>query len=96
LVEYKAAGNISSLNTAIYLLECAASSWLPAGPHFSKCLNHLATALLTRFIYTAQIKDCARAVEFRAATVVGLHGKDIGVSMVRGHSLHLFMLNTKL
>ncbi|KAJ7306714.1 CHAT domain-containing protein [Mycena albidolilacea] len=81
LVEYKAAGNISSLNTTIYLLECAASSWFNAGQHFSECLNHLATALITRFIYTAQIRDCSRAVNLCAATVVGYHGGDPGVSV---------------
>ncbi|KAJ7478768.1 tetratricopeptide repeat-containing protein [Mycena galericulata] len=53
-LEYKAAGNISSLNTVIYLLECAASSWPPVDPEFANCLNQLATALLIRFIYTTE------------------------------------------
>ncbi|KAJ7448838.1 tetratricopeptide repeat-containing protein [Mycena galericulata] len=49
-LEYKAAGNISSLNTAIDLLECAASGWPPQDTEFSDCLNHLATALLIRLL----------------------------------------------
>ncbi|KAJ7458199.1 CHAT domain-containing protein [Mycena latifolia] len=65
LLKCKAACNISSLNTAISLLECAAFSWPPGDTEFSDCLNHLATALLIRFIYTVDANDVQKAVELR-------------------------------
>jgi hypothetical protein len=71
LMECKAAGNISSLNTAIYLLECAASSWPSADPKFPECLNHLATAWLTRFIYTGKAGDVHIAASLYAGAALG-------------------------
>ncbi|KAJ7210756.1 hypothetical protein GGX14DRAFT_624867 [Mycena pura] len=62
LRECKAACNISSLDTAIYLLECAAASWPPGDSEFIHRLNHLATALLIRFIYTADADNVHYAV----------------------------------
>lgn len=65
--ECNAAGNmnISSLDSAIYLLQCAASSWPPADPQFPECLNYLATALLTRFTYTGNPEDVKYAIIMR-------------------------------
>ncbi|KAJ7501312.1 hypothetical protein B0H11DRAFT_1908186 [Mycena galericulata] len=69
-LEYKAAGNISSLNTAIDLLDCAASSWPPGDTGFSGCLNHLATALLIRFIYTTEnANDVLKAYDLRRSAL---------------------------
>ncbi|KAF8180263.1 CHAT domain-containing protein [Mycena galopus ATCC 62051] len=70
LMECKAAGNISSLNTAIYLLGCAASTWHPLDPRLPACLNHLATALLTRFLYTRKEVDVHIAAHVRSGAVL--------------------------
>ncbi|KAJ7906427.1 hypothetical protein B0H13DRAFT_1880582 [Mycena leptocephala] len=85
-LEYKAAGNISSLNTAIHLLECAASSWPPGDTEFSDCLNHLATALLIRFKYTMQYsKDIQDACVLHSGAL-GYPIQDFLQSMVQdGH-----------
>ncbi|KAJ6629734.1 hypothetical protein B0H10DRAFT_2184301 [Mycena sp. CBHHK59/15] len=65
LQEYKAAANVSNLNSAIYLLRRAAHCWLPAQPELPECLNNLASALLTRFSYTAELEDVQMALAFR-------------------------------
>ncbi|KAJ7208680.1 tetratricopeptide repeat-containing protein [Mycena pura] len=71
LMKFKAAANVSSLNTAIYLLQRAAFGWPPADPELPECLNHLATALLIRFIYAANVEDIYHATTFRDAAVTG-------------------------
>ncbi|KAJ7189717.1 CHAT domain-containing protein [Mycena pura] len=70
LKKCKAASNISSLNTAIYLLSCAVYRWLPADPQLPECLDHLATALLSRFGYTWEVEDVSAANAMRH----GAHG----------------------
>ncbi|KAJ6546223.1 CHAT domain-containing protein [Mycena vulgaris] len=82
LLECKASGNISSLNTAIYLLECAAFGWPPGDKEFPDCMNHLATALLIRFIYTADAKDVLKAVVLRLSAL-GHQIQDFLQSMVQ-------------
>ncbi|KAJ7501555.1 tetratricopeptide repeat-containing protein [Mycena galericulata] len=85
-LEYKAAGNISSLNTAIDLLECAASSWPPGDTEFSDCLNHLATALLIRFIYTTpNANDVKKALIIRHGAL-GIPIQEFLQSLV--HDIH--------
>lgn len=127
-MECKRAGHISSLNTAIYLLNCAAYDWVQARlhleghaqlwswviheltqlwnyarnqsqgsthPQLHECLNHLATALLIRFIYTGQAEDVHRAVRLRAGAVLGHPVQDIFISMVRRY-IHLFPSNLNI
>jgi hypothetical protein len=69
LVELKAAANISSLNTVIYLLECAASCGHLGDTEFLECLNHLATASLVRFIYTRDAMDVHKACILRGGAL---------------------------
>ncbi|KAJ6526886.1 tetratricopeptide repeat-containing protein [Mycena vulgaris] len=77
LVEYKAAGKISSLDRAVYLLRCATSGWLPADPQFPECLNYLTTALLTRFIYSGQAEDVHTATHLCGGVFLGLPVQDL-------------------
>ncbi|KAJ7844825.1 hypothetical protein B0H13DRAFT_2286274 [Mycena leptocephala] len=69
LGECKADFNISSLNTVIYILACAAFNWPPGDTEFSDCLNHLATALLIRFIYTVDANDVHKAFLLRCGAL---------------------------
>ncbi|KAJ7190811.1 CHAT domain-containing protein [Mycena pura] len=55
--EVKAAANISSLNSAIDLLECAASGYSSADLSLAEVTKHLTRAFLTRFIYTGSTQD---------------------------------------
>jgi hypothetical protein len=89
LGECKAACNISSLNTAIYFLECAAGSWPPGDTEFSECLNHLTTAFLTRFIYTMDANDVQKAFMLRSGAL-GFPVQDFLQSMVSQH-IHSFL-----
>ncbi|KAF7344115.1 CHAT domain-containing protein [Mycena venus] len=82
LKECKAACNISSLNRAIYCLECAAGSWPPGDTEFSDCLNHFATALLIRFIYTVDADDVEKAAMLRCGAL-GHPVQDFLQSMVQ-------------
>jgi hypothetical protein len=61
---FEAAGNLSDLNTAIYLLYRAAYSLLPAYPQLLECLKCLAAASAIRFSYTGYIRDVHMAVVF--------------------------------
>ncbi|KAJ7088689.1 CHAT domain-containing protein [Mycena epipterygia] len=64
--EYKSAGNITTLNSAVYLLECAALSIAPDGPHFLECLNLLGKVMMIRFLYTGQVKDAHHVIALHA------------------------------
>jgi hypothetical protein len=90
LVECKAACNISSLNTAIYFLECAARSWPPGNTELSDCLNHLATAFLIRFIYTVDANDVEKALVLRSGAL-GFPVQDFLQSMVSQHINSFFV-----
>jgi hypothetical protein len=90
LRECKVACNISNLNRAIYLLECAAGSWPPGGTEFSDCLNYLATAVLIRFIYTVDANDIKKAFILRGGAL-GIPVQDFLQSMVRQHSHSFFV-----
>ncbi|KAJ7438156.1 CHAT domain-containing protein [Mycena latifolia] len=81
LMECKAAANISSLNTAIYLLTSAAFSWSPTDPQFRDCINYLVTGLLTRFTYTGKAVDVHKAVSLAAETISGLPSHNVLVHM---------------
>ncbi|KAJ7438299.1 CHAT domain-containing protein [Mycena galericulata] len=85
-LDYKAAGNISSLNTAIYLLECAASSWPSGDTELSDCLNQLATALLIRFIYTTENAEDVLNAFFLRCGALGYPVQDFLQTMV--HDTH--------
>ncbi|KAJ7242667.1 CHAT domain-containing protein [Mycena rebaudengoi] len=65
LAECKQTANISTLNTAVYLLNYAASGFPHGSPEQQDCCNHLATALFTRFIYTGDENDVHRAALLR-------------------------------
>ncbi|KAJ7257747.1 hypothetical protein C8J57DRAFT_1647484 [Mycena rebaudengoi] len=65
LAECKQTANISTLNTAVYLLNYAASSFPHGSPEQQDCCNRLATALFTRFIYTGDENDVHRAALLR-------------------------------
>ncbi|KAF7343295.1 CHAT domain-containing protein [Mycena venus] len=69
LTECEAASNISDLNTAIYLLQCIAHNWQSGHPNLRLCWHHLATALLTRFNYTADTRDVGVAMAARTLSV---------------------------
>ncbi|KAJ7896193.1 CHAT domain-containing protein [Mycena leptocephala] len=62
LKECKTESNIADLNTAIYLLHCAAYSSFTARPKFAECLQYLARALLIRFNYQPDIEDVQKAL----------------------------------
>ncbi|KAJ7082497.1 CHAT domain-containing protein [Mycena epipterygia] len=63
LRDYMAESSLANLHTAIYLL---AQTWINQSPQDSKCLNLLATALLTRFSYTGQWRDVRIAGQIHA------------------------------
>ncbi|KAJ6632552.1 hypothetical protein B0H10DRAFT_18705 [Mycena sp. CBHHK59/15] len=65
LQDCQAARNVPDLDTAIYLLQGAVYSRLPAHPDLPLCLSYLATALATRFTSTNRISDAR--VEFAEA-----------------------------
>jgi hypothetical protein len=90
LRECKAACNISSLNTAIYFLECAAASWPPGDTEFSDCLNHLATAFLIRFIYTVDANDVQKAFVLRGGGASVIPVQDFLQILVWQH-IHSFL-----
>ncbi|KAJ7026483.1 CHAT domain-containing protein [Mycena alexandri] len=69
LQDVKAAASLPNLNTVIRLLQSAASSWPPAKSGRSKCLHHLATALLIRFILAPDGNDVQNAVSLRGAAL---------------------------
>ncbi|KAJ7464334.1 hypothetical protein FB451DRAFT_437551, partial [Mycena latifolia] len=62
LKECKTESNIADLNTAIYLLHCAAYSSFTARPKFLECLQYLARALLIRFNYQPDVEDVQKAL----------------------------------
>jgi hypothetical protein len=64
--EYKSACNITTLNSVVYLLECAAFSIAPNSPQFLECLNLLGKTMVIRFLYTGQVKDAQHAIALRA------------------------------
>ncbi|KAJ7210113.1 CHAT domain-containing protein [Mycena pura] len=70
LKKCKAAGNISSLETAISLLQYAAHSFSTTDPRIKECENHLASALLTRFCCTGDTDDVYKAL-FLCANALG-------------------------
>ncbi|KAJ6626151.1 hypothetical protein B0H10DRAFT_1941998 [Mycena sp. CBHHK59/15] len=69
LKEVKAAANLPNLNTAIRLLQSAAYNWPPVKSGRLECLHHLATALLIRFILTADEDDVLNAVSLRGGAL---------------------------
>ncbi|KAF7336535.1 hypothetical protein MSAN_02285600 [Mycena sanguinolenta] len=69
LKEVKAVANLPNLNVAIRLLHSAASNWPSAKFGHSECLHHLATALLIRFILTADEDDVLHAISLRGAAL---------------------------
>ncbi|KAJ7237411.1 aromatic di-alanine and tetratricopeptide repeat-containing protein [Mycena rebaudengoi] len=69
LKQVKAASSLPNLNTAIWLLQSAAHNWPPAKSGRLECLHHLATALLMRFILTADEDDVLNAVSLRGAAL---------------------------
>ncbi|KAJ7253856.1 CHAT domain-containing protein [Mycena rebaudengoi] len=70
LRKFKSAGDISSLNKAITLLQYAASTCSNGDRQYQECFNQFATALLTRFIYTGKAEDVQNAVNLRAGPVL--------------------------
>ncbi|KAJ7207439.1 CHAT domain-containing protein [Mycena pura] len=62
LKQCKGESNIADLNTAIYLLHCAAYRSFTARPKLVECLQYLARALLIRFSYQADIEDVQKAL----------------------------------
>ncbi|KAJ6559348.1 hypothetical protein B0H10DRAFT_1930375 [Mycena sp. CBHHK59/15] len=77
--ECKAASDISELDTAIYLFRHAIyllrRDGLPRRPELKDCLNTFATALLTRFSYTAQFDDVVNAFGLRRGEYRDIAGK---------------------
>ncbi|KAJ6484145.1 CHAT domain-containing protein [Mycena sanguinolenta] len=69
LKEVKAVANLPNLNVVIRLLHSAASNWPSAKSGRPECLHHLATALLIRFILTADEDDVNRAISLRGAAL---------------------------
>ncbi|KAJ7246075.1 tetratricopeptide repeat-containing protein [Mycena rebaudengoi] len=84
LSKCKSAGDISSLNKAITLLQYAASTCSNVDRQYQECFNQFATALLTRFIYTGKAEDVQNAVNLRAGPVLG-HPVEVHVQYTDDH-----------
>ncbi|KAJ7208554.1 CHAT domain-containing protein [Mycena pura] len=69
LIECKATGNISDLETAIFLLQSAARKFSDTDPRLKECQNCLATALLTQFRFVGGTDNVYKALALRARTV---------------------------
>ncbi|KAJ6484187.1 CHAT domain-containing protein [Mycena sanguinolenta] len=69
LKEVKAVANLPNLNVVIRLLHSAASNWPSAKSGRPESLHHLATALLIRFILTADEDDVNHAISLRGAAL---------------------------
>ncbi|KAJ7200310.1 CHAT domain-containing protein [Mycena pura] len=69
LMECKAAGNISDLEKAIYLIQYAAHKFPATDPRRKECQNYLASAFLTRFGCTGEAEDVHKAFFLRASTL---------------------------
>ncbi|KAF8162174.1 CHAT domain-containing protein [Mycena galopus ATCC 62051] len=69
LKEVKAVASLPNLNVVIRLLHSAASKWPSAKSGRSECLHHLASALLIRFILTADKEDVIHAISLRGAAL---------------------------
>ncbi|KAF8171572.1 CHAT domain-containing protein [Mycena galopus ATCC 62051] len=71
LQQVKDSISLTSLNTAIQLLQTAASAWPEALPGLSKCLDCLGTGLLIRFLMAGDQKDVEHALLCRLYDVSG-------------------------
>ncbi|KAJ7144006.1 CHAT domain-containing protein [Mycena epipterygia] len=71
LQQVKDSISLTSLNTAIQLLQTAASAWPEALPGLSKCLDCLGTGLLIRFLMAGDQQDVEHALLCRLYDVSG-------------------------